>query len=220
MHTDGYVLYCIDIESTGLDPSLHDVIEISMCRMTPKGVDDYEEEQKTWLVKAMNPVTIQDEALRINGHKREDICHQTAFGRENYKEPKQVIQEIEMWLANDNVSSLDRVWLGQNPMFDVNHMQALYKRVGMTDFPFMIGNGNRVIDAKQIVTLFDLCTGRRRKHYNLSSFVKALGVKKGKAHQAAEDVRMTKDIILKLIKIIKVVVAEQFADCYSEEDAM
>ena len=80
MHTDGYVLYCIDIESTGLDPSLHDVIEISMCRMTPKGVDDYEEEQKTWLVKAMNPVTIQDEALRINGHKREDICHQTALG--------------------------------------------------------------------------------------------------------------------------------------------
>ena len=220
MHTDGYVIYCIDLETTAISHETGDVIEISMCRLTPKGVDDYEEDQKTWLLKALNPSGIQDDALRINGHKREDILHQTAFGRENYKEPKQVIREIEMWIADDNFSALDRVWLGQNPMFDVNHLQALYKRLGIEDFPFAIGNGNRIIDTKQIVTLFDVCTGRRRKFYNLGSFVKALGVKKDKAHQAAGDVRMTKDVFLKMLKIIKVIVSEQFADCYSEEDEM
>lgn len=219
MHTDGYITYITDTETTNLDYDKGDIIEISMCRLTPKD-DTYEEDQKTWYLKALNPSGIDDDALRVNGHKKEDILHQTKEGKEKYKDPKQVINEIELWISEDGYSSMDRIWVGQNPMFDINHMQALYKKMGIQDFPFAIGNGNRVLDTKQIVTLFDLCTGRRRKYYNLGAFVKALGIKKGKAHQASEDVRMTKDILIKLIKMIKTVVAEQFSSCYSEEDSL
>ena len=218
---EGYVIYVCDTETTGLNAIENDVIELSMFRLLPQNDGSYEEQQRTWLLKAVNPKTISDEALSKNGHKREDILHLSKFGKENYLLPQDVVDQIEAWMMEDNVSAIDRVFAGQNPKFDVDFLKELWKRCGrLTDdeFPFMIGNGNRLIDTKQIVVLFDICTGRRRKHYNLSSLVKALGVKKGKAHKADEDTRMTKDLMMKLISIIKVVVAEQFKDAYPNDE--
>ena len=149
MNTDGYVLYVIDEETTNLSHEKGDIIEISFCRLLPKGNDDYEEEQKTWFLKPLNPEGIDDEALRVNGHKREDILHQTQVGRDKYKDAKQVINEIELWLSEDGYSAMDRIWVGQNPMFDVNHLQALYKKLGIQDFPFAIGNGNRILELER-----------------------------------------------------------------------
>lgn len=218
--SEGYVIYVCDTETTGLSPTENDVIEISMARLAPKDDGSYEEDQKTWCLKALNPKTIQDEALAINGHKREDILCVSKYGKETYRDPNTVLDEIEAWMMEDNVSSMDRIFAGQNPNFDIQMLQELWKRMGRPgeeNFPFFLKNGNRVIDLKQIVVLFDICTGRRRKFYNLSSFVKALGVKKGKAHQAAEDVRMTKDAIMKLVSMIKPTVADGFKDCYPED---
>lgn len=218
---EGYVIYVCDTETTGLNAVENDVIELSMFRLLPQNDGSYEEQQRTWLLKAVNPKTISDEALSKNGHKREDILHLSKFGKENYLLPQDVVDQVEAWMMEDNVSAIDRVFAGQNPKFDVDFLKELWKRCGrLTDdeFPFMIGNGNRLIDTKQIVVLFDICTGRRRKHYNLSSLVKALGVKKGKAHKADEDTRMTKDLMMKLISIIKAVVAEQFKDAYPNDE--
>lgn len=218
---NGYVIYVTDTETTGLDPLQNDVIELSMFRLLPNDDGSYEEQQRTWLVKAVNPKTISDEALNKNGHKREDILHISKFGKENYLLPQDVVDQVEAWMMEDNVSAVDRVFAGQNPKFDIDFLKELWRRCGRpteNDFPFFIGNGNRVIDTKQIVVLFDICTGRRRKYYNLSSLVKALGVKKGKAHKADEDTRMTKDLLMVLISIIKMTVAEQFKDCYPDDE--
>ncbi len=218
---EGYVIYVCDTETTGLNAVENDVIELSMFRLIPQGDDSYKEDQRTWLIKAINPKTISDEALNKNGHKREDILHLSKFGKENYLLPQEVVDQVETWMMEDNVSAVDRVFAGQNPKFDLDFLKELWKRCDRpteNDFPFMIGNGNRVIDTKQIVVLFDICTGRRRKYYNLSSLVKAVGVKKGKAHKADEDTRMTKDLMMKLISIIKTVVAEQFKDAYPNDE--
>jgi DNA polymerase III alpha subunit (gram-positive type) len=215
---NGYVIYVCDTETTGLDAEANDVIEISACRlMYDQG--QVQSEQKTWLLKAMNPATIQEEALKINGHKREDILHLTKYGKDNYVLPSVVVPEIEMWIMEDNVSNVDRIFAGQNPNFDILALQALWRKTGSPDtFPFAVEKGNRIIDTKQIATLFDICTGRRRQHYNLSSLVKAFGVKKGKAHQAAEDVRMTTDLLIKFLEPIRPVVLTVFGQAYGDDD--
>lgn len=216
---NGYVIYVCDTETTGLDAVLNDVIEISMCRVNMDAEGTVETEQKTWLLKALDAKTIQDEALAINGHKREDILHLSKFGKENYRLPAEVVAEIELWMMDDNVSAVDRIFAGQNPNFDINALKELWRKVDSpTTFPFAVENNNRVIDTKQIVTLFDLCIGKRRLYYNLSALVKAFGVKKGKAHQAAEDTRMTTDLLVKLLEPIRQVVAESFKDCYPDEE--
>lgn len=211
---NGYVIYVTDTETTGLDAIANDVIEISMCRVIYEN-GKASQEQKTWLLKAMNPKTISDEALRVNGHQRDDILHLTKHGKENYMLPTQVVAEIELWVMDDNVSATDRIFAGQNPNFDISALQELWNKVGSpTTFPFALENNNRVIDTKQIATFIDLCTGRRRQYYNLSSLVKAFGVKKGKAHQAAEDVRMTVDLLIAMMDPVRNLIAESFKDCY------
>jgi len=220
MATSGYVIYVVDTETTGLSSEENEVIELSMSRLVPQDDLSFVEEQKSWLLKAVNPRTISDEALAVNGHKREDILHLTKYGKENYMLPPAAIDQIEEWMLTDNVSSMDRIFAGQNPTFDIDMLKALWKRNGRTDeeFPFAVERGNRVIDTKMIVTLFDMCTGKRRKYYGLGRLVKACGVKKDKAHRADADVRMTRDLLLKLVGIIQQPVIEKFSDCYSDDE--
>src|ERR1700681_4004762 len=94
-----FSFYVTDIETTGLDSRLHDVIELSLYRL---GSDD-ESAQKTWCIKALTPETYEPIALRINGHKLEDISHQTKEGRERYLEPTKALVEIENWMADDGL---------------------------------------------------------------------------------------------------------------------
>ncbi len=212
-----YIIYVVDTETTGLDHIKNDVIEISMCRITIS--DEIKREQKTWLLRALNAEAISDEALQINEHKREDILCLTKVGKENYREPSEVIIEIEKWVAEDNVSVFDRVFVGQNPLFDVNFLKELWKKAGSSDtFPFMLDSGTRILDVKQIATLVDLCTGHRRRYYNLSTLVKSFGIKKAKAHTAAGDVQMTTDLLLTMLEPFISIILEKFKHCYSEQD--
>ena len=53
---EGYVLYVVDTETTGLNAERNDVIEASFCRLYISA-DQTEKEQKTWLFKALNAET-------------------------------------------------------------------------------------------------------------------------------------------------------------------
>lgn len=201
-----FVIYVCDTETTGINPEEHDVIEVSFHRLS-------DDEQRTWCLKPYQPETISDKALQVNKHKKEDILHKTAFGRETYRDPSDVIPEIEMWVMGDGVTVEDRVFLGQNPKFDYDFLRKLWKRANTTHtFPF----STFIIDTIHIARFIDLCTGKRRSRYNLSSLVKDFGVTKGKAHRAAEDVKMTKELFLKQFDPIKEHIAEQFKDKYFE----
>lgn len=222
MIPQGYVLYVCDTETTSLNYEEGDIIELSMIRLSFTKDNSVVEDQKTWYLRAMNPKGIQDQALAVNHYCREDILGITAVGRAKHLLPVDVISQIENWIMDDNVSSADRVFCGQNPTFDLNYLKSFFKKNGRTkieDFPFAVENGNRTIDTKMIVALFDLCTGRRRKAYSLGQLVKSCSIKKDKAHSARGDTKMTKDLLLFLIEIIRLVVVEKFKDCYSDADA-
>lgn len=213
---ESYVIYVSDTETTGLDKDLNEIVELSMIRLFLDG--SREEEQKTWLIKALKPETIQDEALKINGHKREDILGLTAHGKENYIHPTEVLPLIENWIAEDDMTSADRVLGGQNVMFDFEMLENTWKRQNAIDtFPFLSGHKKQVIDTKQLALFIDIIAGKKRKFYNLGSLVKAYGIKKEKAHRADADTRMTKDLLVKQITPFKKVVLEAFPDIFIDD---
>jgi DNA polymerase III alpha subunit (gram-positive type) len=213
----GYIIYVVDTETTGLSSIDNDVIEISACRFTMD--NSSATEQKTWYLKAINPATIQDEALAINKHKREDILHLTKFGKETYKDPYEVVADIERWVISDKMSAMDRVIAGQNVQFDIKALTALWDKVGCCDtFPFNVEKGNRVLDTMMLATAIDICTGNRRRYYNLGTLVKSFGVKKRQAHRAEDDVAMTVELLIKMLEPLKDTAAIKFANCYTDLD--
>jgi DNA polymerase III epsilon subunit-like protein len=205
---NNYIIYVCDTETTGLDNTCNEVIEVSLLRIYLNFSDDgsikTSEEQKTWLIKAYNAQSIQDDALKINGHKREDILHQSKAGQESYLEARDVISQIELWMLDDFHSSLDRIFAGQNPMFDIGFLQKLWKdHSTIESFPFAVQNGNRVLDTKQLAILTDVCLAQRREKYNLTSLAKDFGITRRKAHRAEDDTRMTADLLIKFISAMR-----------------
>jgi len=189
-----YVIYVADVETTGLDSRTSDVIELSLHRLT-------DNVQKTWCIKPFNPDGIDADSLRINGHKREDILHQTKEGRERYLDPLKVMVEIENWTMEDGVRTSERILAGQNIGFDVDFLEQMWLKGQAKDsFPFSI---KRMLDTMQIEFFMDLCKGKMSEGYSLKNLTSKYGLKNEKAHTAAADVKVTKDILLKQIEIFK-----------------
>lgn len=188
-----YVLYVADCETTGLDSHLHDIIELSLLRLTDGA-------QKTWCLKPLNPDNIEMAALRINGHKLEDLRHETREGRERYLDPNKIIIEIENWMMDDGVPTEQRVIVGQNVAFDRERFERLWIKCNSKDsFPF----GRRSMDTMMIEFFLDWCKGTMAEGYSLNNLVKKYGVKNEKAHTAEADVKATRDVFVQQIAFFK-----------------
>jgi DNA polymerase III epsilon subunit-like protein len=191
-----FSFYVTDIETTGLDSHAHDVIELSMLRLG----DESENSQKTWCLKPMNPESIDLGALRVNGHKLEDLLHKTQEGRERYLEPQKVIVDIENWLADDGLPADKRFLIGQNVGFDKDRLEQLWIKCNSKDsFPI----GRRMLDTMILELFFDFCKGQFAEGYSLNQIIKKYGVKNEKAHTAAADVKATKEVFEKQVEFFK-----------------
>lgn len=190
---NSFILYACDTETTSLDNSTGDVIELSLIRLS-------DNMQKTWCIKPTNFDGIQKEALKINGHKFEDITHQTKEGRDKYQPADKVVADIENWIMEDGGFSENRCLVGQNVLFDKSYMEKLWEKVGCKNtFPF----GRKYLDTLQIELFLDFCKNEEQQYYNLGSIIKKYGVKLDKAHTAAADTLATKDLFLKQVEYVK-----------------
>jgi DNA polymerase III epsilon subunit-like protein len=191
-----FSFYVTDIETTGLDSHLHDVIELSMYRLG----DESDNAQKTWCLKPLTPETIDPGALRVNGHKLEDLLHKTKEGRERYLEATKVLVDVENWLADDGRPAEKRFLIGQNIGFDKERLEQLWIKCNAKDsFPI----GRRTMDTMIIEIFFDFCKGQFAEGYSLNQIIKKYGVKNEKAHSAAADVKATKEVFEKQVEYFK-----------------
>lgn len=194
-----YVIYVADTETTGLSLLHHDVIELSLYRLT-------DNVQRTWHLKPINQDTIDTGALRVNGHKLEDLKHQTKFGIERYRNPNKSIIDIENWIAEDGMPAEKRVLAGHNISFDKNMLEQLWIKCDSKDtFPF----GRRVIDTMQIEFFLDWCKGSMAEGYSLNNLVKKYGIKNEKAHSAEFDTKATKEVLEKQVEFFKKVLSQK-----------
>jgi DNA polymerase III alpha subunit (gram-positive type) len=185
-----YAFYVCDVETTGLDFHLHSPIEISIYRLS-------NDDQKTWLLAPINMETIDSDALRVNHHKMEDLKGLTKYGKDNYKEPKEVITNIENWLDEDSTPASHRILIGQNISFDRYMLENLWINCNAKDsFPF----GRRFIDTMGIELFTDYCNGQFAEAYNLNALLKKHGLKNDKAHTASADTKATKELFIKQIE--------------------
>lgn len=188
-----FSFYVTDVETTGLDSHVHDVIELSMYRLG----DDV---QKTWCLKPLNPDHIDPVSLRINGHKLEELLHKTKEGRERYLEPSKIIVDVENWMSEDGFPAEKRFLIGQNVGFDKDRLEQLWIKLGSKDsFPI----GRRVMDTMIIELFFDFCKGQFAEGYSLKNLNKNYGIKNEKAHTAAADVKATKEVFEKQVEYFK-----------------
>jgi DNA polymerase III epsilon subunit-like protein len=188
-----FEIYITDVETTGLDNRLNDIIELSIYRLS----DDV---QKTWCLKPINTNNIEADALRINGHKLEDLLHQTKIGRDTYKDPIKTIVEIENWILEDNVPNANRVLCGQNVAFDKGMLEQLWIKCDSKDsFPF----GRRTLDTMSIEFFLDWCRNTVAEGYSLNNLVKKYGITNTKAHTAAADTLATKQVFEKQVEFFK-----------------
>lgn len=190
-----FQIYVADTETTGLDYLKHEIIELSIYHIN-------QDRQKTWFIKPEKPQDAEPDALRINGHKIEDISHQTASGREKYIDASKVISDVENWMMEDMCSPEEKILAGQNISFDENFLRHLWGRYQNTEtYPF--GKRPFLLDTRQIELMINLIEGKREAFYNLSSLIKKYGVKNAKAHTASADALCTKQLLIKQIEYLK-----------------
>src|SRR5271156_5348456 len=97
-----FKLYVLDTETTGLDSTTHEIIELSIYRIN-------DNRQQTWFIRPQFPERSSPDALRINGHKLDDLKCLNKETKAKYQEPNQVIIEVENFFMEDEAAADTRI---------------------------------------------------------------------------------------------------------------
>lgn len=187
-----FILYGCDTETTNLSPIDGEPIEISLFRLPT-------EEYRTWCLQPITLDKIQPEALRINGHKLEDILGRTKLGQERYRKPEEALIDIENWVAEDGMPASNRILLGHNVHFDREMLSFLWKKCNTYDtFPF---NDKYALDTMQIEFFFNYINGSFMEGYSLRNLAKKYNIKQERAHSAEDDTKVMIEIFKNQTKI-------------------
>lgn len=105
----------LDIETTGLKPVLHEIIEICIITEEEDGsLDIYEQK-----IQPVNLELASKKALEINGFNHDEWCHARSFS--------DCAHEIA-----DRIKGKDKLIIGHNPKFDVDFIEEHLFRNALT----------------------------------------------------------------------------------------
>ena len=106
------ILAAFDLETTGLDPAVHDIIEIAIVPLNP----DFKRSELpefTARIKAVHPENADPESLKISGlnpFEGEDI--------------QKVATDITKWMSDNHIERIEAV--GHNLRFDLDFFQIKF----------------------------------------------------------------------------------------------
>jgi DNA polymerase III subunit alpha, Gram-positive type len=156
-------LVWVDTETTGLNPSIHEVIEIGL--VVVKG-DTLEEIDRYYSKVAPDHIETADErALLIN--------HYSWQGWQDAPQKEVVVAEIGRFFSEDHVLC------GHNVEFDIAFIESMFKRCDLEP-PKYAG----IIDTKRVAKSLNV----KSASYRLGALCQKFGIEQERAHCALDDV--------------------------------
>lgn len=166
----------IDLETTGLDPERHEIIEIGCLVARPSLEVIAEFEQK---VRPTHLQTAEPEALNINGYNEADWLFSVDLS-----------QAVKL-LAE---KTADCIMVGQNVSFDWGFLQKAFTQTG-------VRNQMHFHKLDVISMAYAKLHGQSQpERFGLSALAEYFKIEQKRAHSALDDVRVTFEIYKKLLQ--------------------
>lgn len=184
------VLY-FDVETTGLDAKLNDIIQLS-------GIIEIDGEIKETFNLKMQPfdwTTISSEALNVTGTTDEML--------KSYGTPQKAFSDFIGLLSTyvDRYDKTDKMYAaGYNVQFDIGFLREFFLKNG--DVYFGSWFSGRVIDPLYLCSYFDLMGKFSLPNYKLATVCDHLGIEI-QAHDALSDIQATRNLVYKLKEFFK-----------------
>jgi len=181
----------IDLETTGLDPDKHGVIQISALYE-----EDNEIKDRINLKSGVFEKDIIDErAMEINGIKPMDLI--------KYPEPKIAMADFLLFLENyvDKGDYKDKIYLaGYNTSFDISFLKNWFQKNSNYDFNKYFHR--KFIDVMQVAIFFNYNKIIQTKNNKLKTMCDYFGIELA-PHDAMNDILATHSLSKKFKGLIK-----------------
>jgi DNA polymerase-3 subunit epsilon len=170
-------LLFVDTETTGLDPTKHELLEVAAIRTSPDGqtiIKTYEAK-----LKPLHIETAEPKALQVNNYKPEE------WTDEKCTAPETVVDNLQKMAGNT-------VLVGQNVSFDEGFLTPLFTRLGMKA-PW----GYHKVDT--VALAWPLFCYTPMEGLSLEKVCRFLGVAEMPKHRALADAMACREIYLRLM---------------------
>jgi DNA polymerase III epsilon subunit-like protein len=175
--------YVLDLETSGLLSSLHEITELSLIRVSDKV-------QLTRQVRVNHPENASFDAMKITGKSFDDLKKGIS--------PEQLIKDVDDFLAQDGSARTHRSIIGHNAInFDLKFIHQLYDNYNKTF------QADMWVDTLHMSRDYGKKIGLVKPKLSLGASCDMLNVKKyAGMHNAQDDTRNTYLLWDKLIKEI------------------
>jgi len=170
-------LVFLDLETTGLDLTKHEIIEVGFIVTTPrlKVIEELEMKIKPERIQDADPVS-----LKISHYNEDDWRDSISL-----KEAIKIISE----------KTKDCILIGQNVAFDSGFLDVAFSKMGIQN-----SMNYHKLDTISIAWT-KLHKNRKVKSFSLREMCLYFGIKNEKAHTALSDARATFEVYKKLMKL-------------------
>jgi len=183
-------LLWIDVETTGLDPKVHEIIQLAGLFEIPGGV----KEEFNYRIRPTKWKDISEEALKINRISMENLRSFPPASLAYHSFLKMLLRWTSVYNPYEKV-----ILCGQNVNFDYGFMKSFFKANGNDEWSSYVMHGK--LELMTLAVLHELKIGDRVfQSHSLSSICEYLGVDINGAHDAMVDIKATRECIKRLLK--------------------
>jgi DNA polymerase-3 subunit epsilon len=185
-------IFWMDIESTGLSAKDNDIIQLAVIVDINGAVED----RKFWEICPINPLTISQEALEINGLSKEAILL--------YRPASEIFKELINFLNRyvDRFNKQDKFLVaGYNVNFDIQFLREFFNKMGHKYYGSYFKNN--FLDVMAMSMLYSFISGVAPLSFKLANVAELFRINETNFHSASADINATREIFYKLLAVMK-----------------